>query len=67
MAANTRRAPQSRQTTLRHLWLAGLGLAAVVRREATALPQRVLVGAWYWKDEAKRRRPGHGVGRRVGD
>jgi hypothetical protein len=67
MAAKSRRAPQSRQTTLRHLWLAGLGLAAVVRRQATALPQRVLGGAWPGKDERCRRQPREGAGHRGGD
>lgn len=66
MAAHTRRAPQSRQTTLRHLWLAGLGLAAVVRREALALPQRMVAGVWHGKGGTVGRRPGSGAGRQDG-
>lgn len=33
MAATKRKSPVAQETTLRHVWLAGLGLAAVVRRE----------------------------------
>lgn len=34
MASKKKSTPKSRQTTLRHLWLAGLGVVALSRREA---------------------------------
>lgn len=55
MVAKKRTAPQSHQTTLRHLWLASLGLAAVARREAAGLPQRVLAGASQLQHDAAAR------------
>lgn len=58
MVANPRRAAQSRQTTLRHLWLAGLGLVAVAHREAIALPERLLAGVADWQRGAANRLPG---------
>ena len=33
MAAKKKTTPKSQETTLRHVWLAGLGLVAVARRE----------------------------------
>ena len=42
MVASRRKAPGSRRITLRHAWLAGLGVAAVAQREAHALAQRLL-------------------------
>lgn len=41
MVAKKRNAPKSHQTTLRHLWLASLGLAVVARRESLAVPARI--------------------------
>lgn len=41
MVAKKRKAPKSHQTTLRHLWLASLGLAVVARRESLAVPARI--------------------------
>ncbi|RZA32461.1 MAG: hypothetical protein EOP92_25910 [Lysobacteraceae bacterium] len=35
MAAKNKTASKAQETTLRHLWLAGLGLVAVARREAS--------------------------------
>ena len=35
MAAKKKTASKAQETTLRHLWLAGLGLVAVARREAS--------------------------------
>ena len=57
MAATPRRTAQSRQTTIRHLWLAGLGLLAVAHREAIALPERLLAGVADWQRGAANRRP----------
>ena len=34
MAAKKKTTPKSQETTLRHVWLAGLGLVAVARRES---------------------------------
>lgn len=45
MVAKNRKSLSSPRTTLRHVWLAGLGLAVVASRETAALPGRVLVGA----------------------
>lgn len=40
MAAAKRKSNAASKTTLRHVWLAGLGLVAVSRREALAAPAR---------------------------
>lgn len=42
MAKLKRKTGTENQTTLRHLWLAGLGLAVVARREALGARQRLL-------------------------
>lgn len=47
MVAKKRKAPQFHQTTLRHVWLASLGLAVVAQREAAALPRRLLADGRY--------------------
>jgi len=44
VVAKNRKSPPSHQTTLRHVWLAGLGLVVLARREAAALPGRMLAG-----------------------
>ncbi|UNK49671.1 hypothetical protein MNR01_01110 [Lysobacter sp. S4-A87] len=41
MAAVKRKSGAASKTTLRHVWLAGLGLVAVSRREALAAPARI--------------------------
>ncbi|HEY5851416.1 MAG TPA: hypothetical protein VIT62_11700 [Lysobacter sp.] len=43
MAAVKRKSGAARKTTLRHVWLAGLGLVAISRREALATPGRASV------------------------
>ncbi|HEY5804522.1 MAG TPA: hypothetical protein VIT90_12580 [Lysobacter sp.] len=40
MAAVKRKSGAASKTTLRHVWLAGLGLVAISRREALATPAR---------------------------
>ncbi len=40
MAAAKRKSNAAGKTTLRHVWLAGLGLVAISRREALAAPAR---------------------------
>jgi hypothetical protein len=42
------------ETTVRHLWLAGLGLVAVTRREAIATAGRVLDGVGELKQRVER-------------
>jgi hypothetical protein len=51
MAAIKRKTPANRETSLRHVWLAGLGLAALARRQALATGDRVAGRA----DDLKRR------------
>jgi hypothetical protein len=41
MAASKRKTPANRETSLRHVWLAGLGLAVVARRQALLTGDRV--------------------------
>ena len=51
MAATKRKTPANRETSLRHVWLAGLGLAVLARRQALTAGDRVAGQA----DELKRR------------
>jgi hypothetical protein len=51
MAAPKRKTPANRETSLRHVWLAGLGLAVLARRQAMTTGDRVAGQA----DELKRR------------
>jgi hypothetical protein len=54
MSARRTRGPSSRQTTLRHVWLAGLGAIAVSRREVLAAPIRLADRAGTWSVVARR-------------
>lgn len=51
MAATKRKTPANRETSLRHVWLAGLGLAVLARRQALTAGDRVAGRA----DDLKRR------------
>lgn len=51
MAATKRKTPANRETSLRHVWLAGLGLAVLARRQALGAGDRVADRA----DDFKRR------------
>lgn len=51
MAATKRKTPANRETSLRHVWLAGLGLAVLARRQALTAGDRAAERA----DDFKRR------------
>lgn len=57
MATRRTRTPSrasSQTTTLRHVWLAGLGVVAVSGREALAAPARLAERAGEWQAVARR-------------
>lgn len=53
MAATKSRARAASGTTLRHVWLAGLGLVAVSRREVLASPARLRSRAIAFRSRAQ--------------
>lgn len=54
MAARRTSSRASSQTTLRHVWLAGLGVVAISRREILAAPSRLAARAGAWQGAALR-------------
>ncbi len=54
MVVSRTRARAIGPTTLRHVWLAGLGVVAVSQREIFAAPARVAVRAGAWQAAALR-------------
>ena len=52
MAVSKKKSAAANETTMRHVWLAGLGLIAMTRREAIAVPGRVFAGVAQWKRRA---------------
>lgn len=54
MAISKKKSTAANETTLRHVWLAGLGLVAVARREAIAAASRAIGEAGVLKRRVER-------------
>lgn len=54
MAVTKKKSTAANETNLRHVWLAGLGLLALTRREAIATVQRAIGGVDALKQRAER-------------
>lgn len=54
MAVTKKKSTAANETNLRHVWLAGLGLLALARREAFATVQRAIGGVDALKQRAER-------------